>query len=126
MSQPRLNLDELLARAGRIHRASLPERTPEEEARDLQRSRDRLATAVKTYLDTNNAVACSLCHRERPRKNATEPLYYASEECGNADKHWHHHRDWTQPPATRAINPLRRLLSQATEWAKAGTRRARR
>ncbi|MET7631800.1 hypothetical protein ABZS53_15290 [Streptomyces sp. NPDC005499] len=126
MSQPPLHLDQLLARAGRIHRASLPQRTPEEKDRDLKRSRDRLAASIKTHLDANNAVACALCHAERPRRDTDEPLFYPSDECENADKHWHYPRDWTQPPATRAKNPLRRILSQATEWVKAATRGARR
>lgn len=109
MSQPRLNLDELLARAGRIYRASLPQRTPEEEARDLQGSRDRLAASIKIYLDANNAVACSLCHTERPRKDASEPLFYPSDECKKRGEDWHYHRDWTQPQAMRTKNPFLRL-----------------
>ncbi|MFJ3270962.1 hypothetical protein [Streptomyces sp. NPDC086776] len=126
MSQPRLNIDELLERAGRIYRASLPQRTPEEEARALQESRDRMAASIKTYLDANNAVACSLCHAERPRKDADEPLFYPSDECEKADEDWHYHRDWSQPQATRAKNPLLRLLSHAAAWAKAGSHQARR
>ncbi|WP_328749354.1 MULTISPECIES: hypothetical protein [unclassified Streptomyces] len=98
MTQQTLSIDELLTNWGKAYRASLPQLTPEEEAQRYQESRNRLAAAICTRLDANGAVACGLCHKERPRTDAEEPYYYPSDECENAGEPWHYHRDWSKPP----------------------------
>lgn len=92
MSQPTLNIDELLTKVGEAYRASLPQRTPEEEAAYQQESMDRLARVIHARLDAAGAVACCLCHRQRPRTRRDEPYYYPANECENARQPWHYHR----------------------------------
>ncbi|MGW5820597.1 hypothetical protein [Streptomyces noursei] len=92
MTQPRLSIDELLRRVGEAYRASLPQLTPEEQERQDQESRDRLARKILGRLDEVNAVACCLCHRQRPRTRADEPYYYPGNECENVRQPWHYHR----------------------------------
>ncbi|MET8342500.1 hypothetical protein [Streptomyces microflavus] len=95
MTQPTLSIDELLTNLGEAYRASLPQRTPEEEAEYHQDFMNRLARKVHERLDAANVVICCLCHKERPRRSPDEPYYYASGECANVRQPWHYHRDWT-------------------------------
>lgn len=95
-------IDEVLDLWGASVRALFPRRTPEEEARDLEESRGRLAAMIAAELDAASAVACSLCHQQRPRVRADEPYQYPSDECENAGEPWHYHRDWSKPPAEGA------------------------
>ncbi|MFV0135540.1 hypothetical protein ACLGIH_20350 [Streptomyces sp. HMX87] len=99
MTQPRRSSDELLAEAGRLYRASLPQRTPEEAERDREASWARLSAQWKADLDAENAVACTLCLTRRPRIRDDEPLYCLAEECVNARKPWHYHRVWNSKTA---------------------------
>lgn len=94
MTQTRLSIDELLAEAGRLYRASLPQRSPEEEKRDREESWARFSASWKAILDAENAVACSLCLTRRPRVRDGEPLHYPAEECVNVREPWHYRRTW--------------------------------
>ncbi|UXX93966.1 hypothetical protein N7U49_21390 [Streptomyces sp. AD2-2] len=80
-------------------KALIPYRTPEEEARDLEESRLRIAEGFREYLDANNTAACSLCLHQRLRTGSGEPYYYPASECENAGLHGHYHRDRTKPAA---------------------------
>lgn len=84
----------MLAEMGRLFRASLPQRSPEEEQRDLARRYDLLAADWKAELDAAGVVACTLCLTRRPRVRDDEPLYHPAAECVNVRKPWHYHRAW--------------------------------
>lgn len=98
MTQPS-TVDELLKLWGEAVRARFPQRTPEEEARDLAASRARIAAEWKVQLDAENAVACALCLTRRPRVRDDEPLHYPAAECVNVRKPWHYYRKWTSRSA---------------------------
>ncbi|MGW1180188.1 hypothetical protein [Streptomyces drozdowiczii] len=92
MTQASLNVTELLTRMGEAYRASLPQWTPEEEAEHTRDFMNRLSIKIRAQLDAAGAVACCLCHRQRPRVRHDEPYYYPANECENARQPWHYHR----------------------------------
>ncbi|MGW1261234.1 hypothetical protein ACWD7Y_04635 [Streptomyces drozdowiczii] len=94
MTQPNLSIDELLTKWGEAYRASLPQRTPEEEAEHTRDFMNRLAVKIQARLDAANAVACALCHNERPRVSPDEPYHYPADECPRRVRIWHYHRTW--------------------------------
>ncbi|MGW3272259.1 hypothetical protein ACWDFH_12405 [Streptomyces kronopolitis] len=102
MTQPAVGIDELLTEFGQRARAALSWPTPEEEARALQESRERVAAEHHTLLDKRGVVACHLCLEERPRTSESEPYYYSSDECKNKGKSWHYHRDWSRTSSETA------------------------
>ncbi|MFC4498485.1 MULTISPECIES: hypothetical protein [Streptomyces] len=92
MTQPTLNIDELLTRMGELYRASLPQRSPEEEEAYWRDYNARFYAKVHADLDTRKVVICCLCHNERPRISPDEPYYYRSSQCENVRQPWHYHR----------------------------------
>lgn len=89
MSQPDPDIDELLAKIGDAYYEYLLQLTPEEQ--EEHRLREALV-AEMSALDSQSAVACCLCLKQRPRVSASEPPYYSSSECEYSGESWHHHR----------------------------------
>lgn len=94
MTQPAVTIDELLSEWGEALRAAVPQWTPEELEQAVQSSRRRLAADLCDRLDAANAVACSICLTERPRKSPDEPYYFPADQCPKAVRVWHYHRVW--------------------------------
>ncbi|MFD9815171.1 hypothetical protein [Streptomyces sp. NPDC059080] len=110
MTQPPVDIGELLTKVGEAYRASLPQLTPEEEAAEYQDLMDHQAAEIRDYLDAANAVACCLCHHERPRTRADEPYYYPAHECENARQQWHYQHTWNPKKDAREARRHRRRL----------------
>lgn len=96
-----MSIDELLTMWGEAHRASLPQRTPEEDEAYWQEYHVRFNAKVQADLDERNVVICCLCHKERPRQSPDEPYYYPADECPKEVRVWHYHRCWRDPEADR-------------------------
>ncbi|WP_329147169.1 hypothetical protein OIU91_16570 [Streptomyces sp. NBC_01456] len=101
MTQPTLNIDELLTKMGEAYRALMPQRTPEEDEAYWQEYNARFYAKVHADLDERNVVICCLCHTERPRTSPDEPYYYPADECPKEVRVWHYHRFWRDPEADR-------------------------